>query len=469
MATSLRVKFVTKDAALRIPGAPIDVPLALSRIDLSEIVNHLLGPGHSRKDFEFLAVDDAVLLQTSLAEHLAAVGKTAESILVLEYFVRVEKPEEHSSDDHPDWVSAVDASLVGHIVTGCYDGAVRVYDDEGRAAAAPATNHEAPIKAVAGYRSPSGISIVSVSKDRTLCVWNLASGSLVPTAVGHGHGDSIESVAVADDGMVASGGWDGAICLWRLPTSDKSGEEKDNEEAGEDGPMTKRRRTTEMSDGSASSTSGGTLDLSPFASLMGHAQCVTDVTWVNDAKVAARIAADCAKVLVSGSWDHSIRIWDVARLCCVRTVHCNKVVTALAVSPRGLIASAHPDRAVRVWDVRNVAEGENVVARAVLRGHAGWVSDLAFQPRLSDASLVSVSYDKSVCLWDVRGLGKTDGDKENKDGAEAAGKCSAKAVHKLGNVHDDKILCVGWRGEDCIVTGGADSKMKRLVLGGKKA
>lgn len=116
--------------------------------------------------------------------------------------------------------------------------------------------------------------------------------------------------------------------------------------------------------------------------LKGHAHVVNSVEW------------PAPNTIVSGSQDHSIRLWDLtggalvestAMVCCVRThsvfvhvgntnipswglvvpcvhvptpspplpQHGNKVVNSVSTAANGVtFASAHPDHIVRVWDSR---------------------------------------------------------------------------------------------------------------------
>ena len=149
---------------------------------------------------------------------------------------------------------------------------------------------------------------MTASKDCTLRCWQVSyDADHTPaaskcTAVCDAHTQSVAAVSVhkptgaARPGVCrfASGSWDNSVKLWEVPVQ---------EPAAADEARSKRRRG-ESGAGEASPTSP-----MPSASLEGHSQAVTCVSWNAG-----------GNRVVSGSYDHSVRVWDVETASCSRTI-----------------------------------------------------------------------------------------------------------------------------------------------------
>jgi WD40 repeat protein len=118
--------------------------------------------------------------------------------------------------------------------------------------------------------------------------------------------------------------------------------------------------------------------------LTGHVNHVTNIAFSPD-----------GKLLASGSTDKTVKLWDVASGQEVRTLTSpTDFVTSVAFSPDGkLLASGSWVNTVKLWDV---ASGQEV---RTLTGHTDWVQSVAFSP--DGKLLASGSTDKTVMLWDV--------------------------------------------------------------------
>jgi hypothetical protein len=97
--------------------------------------------------------------------------------------------------------------------------------------------------------------------------------------------------------------------------------------------------------------------------------------------------------LASGSYDRTIRIWDIATQRCESTLRGHdSSVYSLAVLPHGKLASGSYDKTIRIWNISSRQ------CEMVLRGHDGCVCALV---QLPNGMLASGSWDKTVRVWDL--------------------------------------------------------------------
>jgi WD40 repeat protein len=95
--------------------------------------------------------------------------------------------------------------------------------------------------------------------------------------------------------------------------------------------------------------------------------------------------------VASGSWDKTIRLWELAKgKSSILQGHTGRV-SDVAFSPDGkLVASASWDKTIRLWEL---AKGES----SILEGHTSWVGAVASSP--DGQLLASASGDMTVRLW----------------------------------------------------------------------
>lgn len=121
----------------------------------------------------------------------------------------------------------------------------------------------------------------------------------------------------------------------------------------------------------------------PLYICRGHTDWVRSITFSQD-----------GKMLVSGSDDQTIRLWDVETGTCLSVLQGPSRVFSVALHPDGnTLASGHQDEIVRVWDWRT----EECLHK--LTGHMNRIWSVAFSPE--GDMLASGSNDHTVRLWDV--------------------------------------------------------------------
>jgi len=118
--------------------------------------------------------------------------------------------------------------------------------------------------------------------------------------------------------------------------------------------------------------------------LIGHDDVVGSVAFLGD-----------SQTLASGSWDSTIKLWDVSSGHRLRSLvgHGSPVLAITGSRDGQILASGYFDKTIKLWDVESGQE------LRTLNGHGDFVNAVAFS---SDGRiLASGSVDKTIKLWDV--------------------------------------------------------------------
>lgn len=350
----------------------------------------------------------------------------------------MEAPEPSSASTHSDWIAGIDNRLLdlnkalkaaglSEVVVpyGAYDSQVCCYDERLLAAQPDDSvwivgQHEQPVLSVSSYyRGGTSFDLASASQYASVYVWRVDAKAKTSVATHSlvGHDGAVEHVEFDPTGnLLATSSWDGDVKVWdlsdgELPTTSEQ-------------PKTKRAKMAEATASSAPSSASMSV-VEPRSTLTGHNQCVSVVRWLDSER------------LVSGSWDHSLRFWDVDSGVCTSHLDGNKVILALDVSSKnGLIATGHADKSVRTWDPRVTIATASLCTPYT--SHTGWVSAVAWHPTDSNI-LISGSFDSSIKVWDIR---------------------STTPLHTLPSQHKEKVTTLAWLDNDHFASGGADKYLR---------
>lgn len=127
---------------------------------------------------------------------------------------------------------------------------------------------------------------------------------------------------------------------------------------------------------------------------------------------SVRTVSGHGNIVISGSYDHNLMIWDIAEMKClyVLTGHSDRIYSTIYDYKRHRCISASMDSTIRVWDLKNIHKNGHCSmissstnpctkitgAMLTLQGHTALVGLLG----LSDKFLVSAAADGSLRGWD---------------------------------------------------------------------
>jgi len=173
----------------------------------------------------------------------------------------------------------------------------------------------------------------------------------------------------------------------------------------------------------------------PVKRLYGHSHFVSDVVLSSDGNFA-----------LSGSWDKTLRLWDLAAGKSTRRFedHTKDVLSVAFSADNRQIVSGSRDHTIKLWNT--LAQCKFTIQE---EGHSDWVSCVRFSPNIAQPIIVSCGWDKSVKVWNLANCKlKASHDKHtgylntvtvSPDGSLcASGGKDSKAM--LWDLHDEKHL-----------------------------
>jgi Prp8 binding protein len=220
-----------------------------------------------------------------------------------------------------------------------------------QAAPARTSNLFAPIMLLEGHEGeifttefhPEGQYLASSGFDRRIYIWSVY-GECENLSVMSGHTGAVMELHFTPDALnIFTASTDHTLGLWDLPTGQRIKKYK------------------------------------------GH------TTFVNSVQGARR----GPQLMVSGSDDTTIKLWDIRKKQAITTFNSNYQVTAVEFNDTAeQIFSGGIDNDIKVWDIRN----HEVIY--TLKGHTDTITGLSLSP--DGSYLLSNSMDNSLRIWDVR-------------------------------------------------------------------
>jgi guanine nucleotide-binding protein subunit beta-2-like 1 protein len=121
--------------------------------------------------------------------------------------------------------------------------------------------------------------------------------------------------------------------------------------------------------------------------MKGHSHFVNDVVLSTDGQFA-----------LSGSWDHTLRLWDLSTGETTRRFvgHTKDVMSVAFSADNRQIVSGSRDKTIKLWNTLGVCK-----YTIQEDGHSEWVSCVRFSPNTSNPIIVSCGWDRMVKVWNL--------------------------------------------------------------------
>lgn len=220
--------------------------------------------------------------------------------------------------------------------------------------------------------------LASSSDDRTIKLWNPATGDLIRTL--EGHTAPVLSVALSADGQtLVSGSSDQTVRIWHTSTGESRSLLAHTDEV---------TSVALSSDGQAIASSSADKTIRLWDQTGELVRTLGEPGGHRDVISTVAFSAD-GQQLVSSSWDKTVKSWDATTGQLLHTLegHTDRVTAAVFVGQA--IASGSFDHTIRIWDGKTGSLVQTIPA------HTSRVLALS----AIDSELASSSGDTTIKLW----------------------------------------------------------------------
>lgn len=293
---------------------------------------------------------------------------------------------------HHNGVWSVSFNPTGQfLASGSSDAMLRLWDMEQGTCVQMLRGHPSWVRSLCF--SPTENLLASVNLDLAIRLWDVSTGQC--SKLLQGHTSSIRQISFSPDGQtLVSGGFDNTVRCWDVQTGECLHVLQKHTSWVFSVCFHPNGQIIASSSDDASIRVWNVQTGECLQVLQGHTSAVWSVAFSPISPPPHQGAA--RGILASGSFDGSIRVWDVQTGDCLQILQGHTDgIRCVAFSPQGdLIASSGNDNSVRLWSVKTHQ------CLHVLQEHTREVWAVSFSP---DGTIVaSGSQDETIKLWQVQ-------------------------------------------------------------------
>ncbi|MEM9770822.1 MAG: caspase family protein, partial [Cyanobacteria bacterium P01_D01_bin.73] len=276
------------------------------------------------------------------------------------------------------------------VVTGQFDGAIRLWNSKGIAQTFPIEAHDSPVEHIAFY--DRGNKIVSMGRDGTLRLWSRKGWPTVPMPLLPRRG-RVEALAVSPDGRYAAtsvsvSGSEGVIEIWDLE------EARLERTIEEDVPSASVALA--FSQDSKTLASGGFSSSEIILWSLENGDRTTLPSFEGGSSIRSLAFGPRGELLASGGTDGTVRLWSYRDRQTEHTFHLEHQasVTSLSFdSEENFLTSGSSEGTIQLWDLN---EQRSLPPRY---SHEGLILSTTFSR--NGQVLFSGGQDGAINLWDM--------------------------------------------------------------------